>query len=56
MTGGMCFAPALREGLASVGQIPLKETIARALQMGDGLHSRVVAASGAVLRRSWSGR
>jgi hypothetical protein len=39
------FAPALREGLASVGQIPLKETIARALQMGDGLHSRVVAAS-----------
>jgi hypothetical protein len=39
------FAPSLRQGLACVGPIPLKEMIARALQMGDGLHSRTVAAS-----------
>jgi hypothetical protein len=39
------FAPSLREGLKSVGALPLKAMIARSLQMGDGLHSRCVAAS-----------
>ncbi len=39
------FAPSIRKGLHSAGAIPLKPLIARSLQMGDGLHSRCLAAS-----------
>lgn len=39
------FAPALREGLRKIGELPLKPIIAKALQMGDELHNRQVAAS-----------
>ena len=38
-------APSLRQGLKHVGSIPVKPLIARSLQMGDGLHSRCLAAS-----------
>jgi hypothetical protein len=39
------YAPALRKGIKSVGSVPLKSIIGRSLQMGDGLHSRCLAAS-----------
>lgn len=39
------FAPALRKGLKHAGGLPLQDMIARSLQMGDGLHSRCLAAS-----------
>ncbi|MEW6333836.1 MAG: DUF1116 domain-containing protein [Thermodesulfobacteriota bacterium] len=39
------WAPALRMGLARMGGLPLKPIIAKALQMGDELHNRPVAAS-----------
>jgi hypothetical protein len=39
------FAPAIREGLRKLGELPLKPFIAKALQMGDELHNRQVAAS-----------
>jgi len=39
------WAPALRMGLARMGGLPLKPIITKALQMGDELHNRPVAAS-----------
>lgn len=39
------WAPALRKGLGQMGGLPLKPIIAKALQMGDELHNRPVAAS-----------
>ncbi|HEV8534835.1 MAG TPA: DUF1116 domain-containing protein [Candidatus Limnocylindria bacterium] len=39
------FAPSIREGLRRLGELPLKPLIAKALQMGDELHNRQVAAS-----------
>ena len=39
------WAPALRRGLLRMGGLPLKPIIAKALQMGDELHNRPVAAS-----------
>lgn len=39
------WAPALRAGLIRMGGLPLKPIIAKALQMGDELHNRPVAAS-----------
>lgn len=39
------WAPALRRGLQHMGGLPLKPIIAKALQMGDELHNRPVAAS-----------
>lgn len=39
------WAPALRKGLQQMGGLPLKPIIAKALQMGDELHNRPVAAS-----------
>ena len=39
------WAPALRAGLRQMGGLGLKPIIARALQMGDELHNRPVAAS-----------
>ena len=47
---GLCrwrdvWAPALRRALAQMGGLSLKPIIARALQMGDELHNRPVAAS-----------
>lgn len=39
------FAPSIREGLRHLGELPLKPMIAKALQMGDELHNRPVAAS-----------
>lgn len=39
------WAPALKAGLARMGGLPLKPIIAKALQMGDELHNRPVAAS-----------
>jgi hypothetical protein len=39
------WAPALRKGLHQMGGLPLKPIIAKALQMGDELHNRPVAAS-----------
>jgi hypothetical protein len=39
------WAPTLRKGLGQMGGLPLKPIIAKALQMGDELHNRPVAAS-----------
>jgi hypothetical protein len=39
------WAPALKKGLGQMGGLPLKPIIAKALQMGDELHNRPVAAS-----------
>jgi hypothetical protein len=39
------WAPSLRKGLLQMGGLPLKPLIAKALQMGDELHNRSVAAS-----------
>ena len=39
------WAPALREGIRRLGGLGLKPIIAKALQMGDELHNRPVAAS-----------
>lgn len=39
------ITPSLRQGLRASGPLPLKPLIARSLQMGDGLHSRCLAAS-----------
>lgn len=39
------YAPAIRQGLRRLGELPLKPIIAKALQMGDELHNRPVAAS-----------
>lgn len=39
------WAPSLRQGLQQMGGLPLKPIIAKALQMGDELHNRPVAAS-----------
>lgn len=39
------FAPSIREGLRRLGELPLRPIIAKALQMGDELHNRQVAAS-----------
>lgn len=39
------FAPSLRQALRQMGGLPLKPLIAKALQMGDELHNRPVAAS-----------
>jgi hypothetical protein len=39
------WAPALRQGIRHLGGLPLKAMIAKALQMGDELHNRQVAAS-----------
>ncbi|MDI6754557.1 MAG: DUF1116 domain-containing protein [Thermodesulfobacteriota bacterium] len=39
------WAPALRKGLLQMGGLSLKPIIAKALQMGDELHNRPVAAS-----------
>lgn len=39
------YAPTLRKGIKKIGAIPLKPIISRSLQMGDGLHSRCLAAS-----------
>ncbi len=39
------WAPALKKGLAGMGGLSLKPIIAKALQMGDELHNRPVAAS-----------
>ncbi len=39
------WAPSLRQGLQQRGGLPLKPIIAKALQMGDELHNRPVAAS-----------
>jgi hypothetical protein len=39
------FAPAIRQGLRRLGELALKPMIAKALQMGDELHNRQVAAS-----------
>jgi len=39
------WAPSLRAGLRRLGGLPLKSLIAKALQMGDELHNRPVAAS-----------
>jgi len=39
------WAPALRKGLQQMSGLPLKPIIAKALQMGDELHNRPVAAS-----------
>ncbi|MCS7216766.1 MAG: DUF1116 domain-containing protein [Candidatus Bipolaricaulota bacterium] len=39
------FGPALRAALRTCGGLPLKPLIARALEMGDELHNRQVAAS-----------
>ncbi|HWU37338.1 MAG TPA: DUF1116 domain-containing protein, partial [Candidatus Acidoferrum sp.] len=38
-------APALRKGIRKIGGLPMKPIIAKALQMGDELHNRPVAAS-----------
>ena len=39
------WSPSLRKGLLRMGGLPLKPIIAKALQMGDELHNRSVAAS-----------
>jgi len=39
------WAPSLRKGVLQMGGLPLKPIIAKALQMGDELHNRPVAAS-----------
>jgi hypothetical protein len=39
------WAPTLRKGLGRMGGLPLKPIIAKALQMGDELHNRPIAAS-----------
>ena len=39
------ITPSLSKGIRTTGGLPLKEIIARALQMSDGLHSRCLAAS-----------
>lgn len=39
------YAPAIRKGIKKTGAIPLNPIIGRSLQMGDGLHSRCLAAS-----------
>ncbi len=39
------WAPSLRKGLLQMGGLPLKPIIAKALQMGDELHNRSMAAS-----------
>ena len=39
------WGPALGQAVRSMGGIPLKPLIARALQMGDEMHNRVVASS-----------
>ncbi len=39
------YAPTLRKGIEKAGAIPLRPIIGRSLQMGDGLHSRCLAAS-----------
>jgi hypothetical protein len=39
------YAPSIRKGLLKNGPVLLKPLIARSLQMGDGLHSRCLAAS-----------
>ncbi len=39
------WAPSLRKGLLHTGGLPLKPMIAKALQMGDELHNRSMAAS-----------
>jgi hypothetical protein len=39
------WAPSLRKGILQMGGLPLKPIIAKALQMGDELHNRPVAAS-----------
>lgn len=39
------WAPSLRRGVLHMGGLPLKTIIAKALQMGDELHNRQVAAS-----------
>ena len=39
------WGPALRAAVGRMGGVPLKPLIARALQMGDELHNRVVASS-----------
>ena len=39
------WGPALGQAVRSLGGIPLKPLIARALQMGDEMHNRVVASS-----------
>jgi len=39
------FAPSLRQALRQMGGLPLKPLLAKALQMGDELHNRPVAAS-----------
>jgi hypothetical protein len=42
---GDVWAPSLRKGLRQMGGLDLKPIIAKALQMGDELHNRPVAAS-----------
>jgi len=39
------FAPSLKKSILKMGGLPLKPIIAKALQMGDELHNRPVAAS-----------
>ncbi|HUL63749.1 MAG TPA: DUF1116 domain-containing protein [Burkholderiaceae bacterium] len=39
------WAPALRAAVRKMGGVPLKPLVARALQMGDEMHNRVVASS-----------
>jgi len=39
------WAPSLQSGLKQMGGLPLKPIIAKALQMGDEMHNRCVAAS-----------
>jgi len=39
------WAPALRAAVRKMGGLPLKPLVARALQMGDEMHNRVVASS-----------
>jgi hypothetical protein len=45
------YAPAIRAGLRRAGGLPLKPIIGRALQMGDELHNRPVAASSLFLNQ-----
>jgi hypothetical protein len=39
------WSPSLRKGILQMGGLPLKPIIAKALQMGDELHNRSIAAS-----------
>src|SRR3989475_3484524 len=43
--GGGIWAPSLRQGSRGGGGVPLRPIIAKALQMGDELHNRPVAAT-----------